>query len=44
MKATTLYIIVWIATTIAIMYACYITKTATPIWGFLLPLCLKVSD
>lgn len=44
MKGTTAYAIVWVSCSLAITVAIYITKSASPLWGLIIPTLIRYSE
>jgi hypothetical protein len=43
MKMTTAYGLVWISIGLAVSVAVFVTKSASPLWAFLIPACISFS-
>ena len=43
MKFYTAYALVWISVAIGVSVAVYTTKSASPLWTFLIPACISYS-
>lgn len=45
MKGTTAYALTWISVAIGVSVAIFVTKSASPLWAFLIPACIDfISD
>lgn len=44
MKASTAYAMTWIATAVVVSVAILVTKSAFPLWGMVIPLCINMSS
>lgn len=44
MKMTTAYALAWISVAAGVSVAVYITKSAAPLWTFLIPACIGFSS